>query len=122
MNIAQQGEEIAAEYLIKNNFKILKRNYHSRYGEVDIIAEKENENEKTLYFFEVKTRRLSSINLPEESITYQKKQRLLRTALIFLQKQQPTKQKTRTKSWRISLIGILLGGGKSPKINILPIF
>lgn len=37
--IGNQGEEIAARYLQQQGYRILRRNYHSRYGEIDIICE-----------------------------------------------------------------------------------
>lgn len=45
------GEDKAAKYLRKNGFKVLKRNFHSKYGEIDIIASKA----KILHFIEVKS-------------------------------------------------------------------
>ncbi|HOM05423.1 MAG TPA: YraN family protein [Candidatus Kapabacteria bacterium] len=48
-----KGEEIAVNYLISKGYSIKKRNFHfGRYGEIDIIAEKDN----VLIFFEVKSR------------------------------------------------------------------
>ena len=35
------GEEKACNYLIKNGYSIIQRNYRTRRGEVDIIVEKE---------------------------------------------------------------------------------
>lgn len=38
-----KGEEIAVNYLISKGYSIKKRNFHfGRYGEIDIIAEKDN--------------------------------------------------------------------------------
>ena len=37
-SIGREGEDIAASYLKKNKVKILERNYHSRFGEIDIIV------------------------------------------------------------------------------------
>jgi len=82
-SLGKFGENYACEVIAKKGHKILARNFHSRHGEIDIISEKEG----TIYFFEVKTRRTSSLNYPEESITYQKKQRMLKTAYEFLGKQ-----------------------------------
>jgi len=96
----KKGEEIAVDYLLRNSYKILSRNFHSKYGEIDVIAEKND----TIYFFEVKTRRPSSFTQPEESITRSKISRIIKTAQIFVSR---TPQ-TRTKSWRITLIGIVL--------------
>ncbi|MEJ5245033.1 MAG: YraN family protein [Bacteroidota bacterium] len=48
-----KGEDIAVNYLINKGFSIKKRNFHfGRYGEIDIIAEKDN----VVIFFEVKAR------------------------------------------------------------------
>lgn len=47
------SEDKAANFLKERNYKILARNYKSIFGELDIIAEKEN----ILHFFEVKASR-----------------------------------------------------------------
>lgn len=45
------GEDRACEFLSKNNYVIIDRNFHSRFGEIDIVALKDN----VLHFIEVKT-------------------------------------------------------------------
>lgn len=109
--LGQKGEEIAARHLLKNHYKILSRNFHSKYGEIDIIAEKES----TIYFFEVKTRTPYSFTQPEESVTQQKISKIYKTAQIFIS----ANQYLRTKSWRIVLIGIILDG--TPLITLTEI-
>ena len=47
------GEEITAEYLEKNGYRILDRNYSKPFGEIDIIAIKDD----LIAFVEVKTRK-----------------------------------------------------------------
>ena len=37
------GERIAVEYLEKNNYKIIRRNFYCKQGEIDIIAKDEKE-------------------------------------------------------------------------------
>ena len=44
------GENKACKYLKKQGFEILKRNFHSKFGEIDIIAKKN----EILHFIEVK--------------------------------------------------------------------
>lgn len=49
--IGEIGENLACEYLQKNGYKILDRNYSRKWGELDIVAKKGN----TLHFVEVKS-------------------------------------------------------------------
>ena len=51
-----RGEQLAAEHLVRRGFRILERNYRTRWGELDIIAF----DGHTLAFVEVKTRRMST--------------------------------------------------------------
>lgn len=82
MKLGAFGEKCAANYLQKKGYKILARNFRSRWGELDIIAEKN----KKIFFFEVKTRRSLRAGLPEESVTPWKIKHLQKAAFIFLQK------------------------------------
>ena len=47
------GENLATEYLEKQGYTILERNFYCKQGEIDIIAK----IKKTLVFIEVKTRK-----------------------------------------------------------------
>ncbi|MDO8497699.1 MAG: YraN family protein [bacterium] len=76
------GEDIAVDYLQKRNFSIVKRNFHSNWAELDIIAMKEN----TLHFVEVKTRIGTLKGKPYESITTAKLSHLKRSIQYFLLK------------------------------------
>lgn len=76
------GEVLAARYLRRHGYTILTGNYHSRFGEIDIIAT----NKKYIAFVEVKTRSETSIYTPEEAVTALKQQKILKTAMLFLQR------------------------------------
>lgn len=80
-NIGKSGEEIAANYLLKKGYKILFRNYHSQFGEIDIIAL----DKDTLAFIEVKTRS-SNFEVAFSSVSFSKQQKLTKTALDFMSK------------------------------------
>ena len=79
------GEALAAEYLRKKLYKIEAANYHSRFGEIDLIAR----NSKFLVFVEVKLRRSSDFAQAREYVNRQKRDRLRMTASIYLA-QNPT--------------------------------
>lgn len=82
------GEQVAANFLQNNGYKILEMNYQNslgkRLGEIDIIAEDKEAGE--LVFVEVKTRRLqgNEDTLPEENITRSKLRKLSRIAGSYL--------------------------------------
>lgn len=75
------GEDYAANLLSEKGYQILVRNYHSRYGEVDIIAQ----NSDFLVFAEVKTREEHSMVSPLEAVTASKQRKICKTALVYLQ-------------------------------------
>lgn len=61
------GEEIASEYLLKQGYKILQRNFRAKqYGEVDIVCH--SPSGKELVFVEVKTRVGNEFGRPEEAV------------------------------------------------------
>lgn len=74
------GEAHIAKLLKKNGYRILEKNYHSRFGEIDIIGE----NGQYIVFVEVKTRERGSMVSPLEAITPAKQRRLILTAETYL--------------------------------------
>lgn len=74
------GEDHVAKLLKRRGFRILERNYHSRFGEIDIIGE----NGQYLVFVEVKTREKDGFSSPLEAVTPAKRQRLIITAESYL--------------------------------------
>lgn len=77
----RNGEQVAALFLMKKGYDIEIMNYRSRFGEIDIIAT----NEEYLLFVEVKTRSKGAIARPAESVTKSKQQKIIATALRYLQ-------------------------------------
>ncbi len=78
--LGSAGEDFAENYLALDKFSILKKNYRTRFGEIDIIALKGG----TVYFFEVKTRRSAAYGYAEEAVGRVKRKRILGTALRFI--------------------------------------
>ncbi len=62
--LGREGEATASEFLNKQGFRVLERNYRCRLGEVDLIAEKGGD----LFFIEVKTRHDTDTVSPLELI------------------------------------------------------
>lgn len=74
------GEDAACEYLQKQKYRILARNYRIPRGEIDIIAKDGHE----LVFVEVKTRRSARYGYPEEAVSFAKEQRIARAIRHYL--------------------------------------
>lgn len=74
-----QEEQKAAEYLEQKGFRILKRNFYSRYGEIDIIAK----DGDYLVFAEVRYRRDGRGGHPLETVDIRKQKRICQTADWF---------------------------------------
>ena len=75
------GEDYATHYLEDKGFQITARNYHSRFGEIDIIAE----NKEFIVFAEVKTRNKNYEVGPLEAVSVGKQKKIGKTALLYLQ-------------------------------------
>lgn len=73
------GEDLACEYLKKQGYKIIERNFRIRGGEIDIIGI----DRDTLVYVEVKTRSTPYFGSPEESVTPYKIKFLERAAKFF---------------------------------------
>ena len=80
MDEGRAGEDYTADLLATEGFRIVSRNFHSRFGEIDIIAE----NGQYIIFVEVKTRREGSISSPLEAVTSAKRRKIVRTAQMYL--------------------------------------
>lgn len=78
--LGKTGEDAAAQYLTKKGYRILHRNYRTRLGEIDIIAQ----DGETVVFVEVKSRRGNQFGSPEEAVGEKKIQRLQRCGELFL--------------------------------------
>jgi len=102
---AQKGENIACEFLKKKGYKIIERNFRKGYGEIDIIALKDN----ILVFVEVKTRTSNQFGTPLEAISYFKLKSLIKTAQFYkvLNPRLPD-------SLRIDAISVMLDNFGSP--------
>lgn len=79
--IGQCGEIAAARYLRDNDYDIITANYHTKMGEIDIIAMSPDD---VMVFVEVKTRNEVAIANPSEWVTREKQNKIIATALAFV--------------------------------------
>jgi putative endonuclease len=81
-NLGEQAENIACKYLIQQGLVFIEKNYHCRYGEIDLIMNDKN----SLVFVEVRYRKNNSFGGAKASVTYKKQKKLHTTALQYMQR------------------------------------
>lgn len=74
--VGDRGENIAAFYLEKKGYRILRRNFRIKGGELDIIAEKDG----IIAFVEVKTRSADFLSGGFEAVDKRKQRLIIRAA------------------------------------------
>lgn len=82
MKLGEKGEELARRFLKKKGYKLIKQNYKTPLGEIDIIAK----DKDTLVFVEVKTRESIEFGYPFESVNYVKRQKIAKVAMSYLKR------------------------------------
>ena len=86
----KKAEDVACSFLQHNGLTLVQRNYHCRYGEIDLIMQ----DTDTLVFVEVRYRSSTAFGTAAESVDKNKQRKLVFTANHYLQKY-PTSQATR---------------------------
>ena len=120
--IGEIGENVAEKFLVKHGFLIVDRNYTKKWGEIDIIAEKDNK----IYFVEVKfvsRDDLESVNRetldqykPEDNMHPWKQKRLSRTIQTYLL----YKKIGEEKEWQVDLLVVFLDlKNKKAKVKVV---
>lgn len=110
-DLGKRGEELAVRYLRSHGYRILTRNFRSKFGEIDAIGL----DGQTLVFIEVKTRWSKAFGPPEEAVTPWKLKSIIKTGQYFkmLHPKLP-------ESLRIDVIAISLSpGGGVEEIKLL---
>lgn len=80
-SVGTRTEERASEFMTEQGLTVLARNYRTKVGEIDLIAESPD---GVIVFAEVKYRRSERYGLPEEAVGIRKQETIRKTALWFL--------------------------------------
>lgn len=91
------GEELAKEFLIRENYQILYKNFKTKIGEIDLIAK----DKDTVVFVEVKTRKSLEFGMPYEAVDQRKIKKIIRVAENYI-----AYREIQNTQYRLSLIHI----------------
>ena len=120
--IGEIGENVAVKFLMKQSFSIVDRNYTKKWGEIDIVAEKDNK----IHFIEVKSVSRETLDTitkealdqyhPEDNMHPWKLKRLSRTIQTYLL----SKKIPDEKEWQVDLLVVFLDiKGKKARIKVV---
>lgn len=85
--LGKAGEQFVADYLKSKGYIIIKRNWRdSRYGEIDIVAE----NNENIVFVEVKTRQSNALVSGIEAVDTRKQRRIKNASYMFMKRLRTT--------------------------------
>ena len=90
-NLGRSGEDKAAKLLLESGYKILVRNYKTKFAEIDIVAI----DKDTVCFVEVKIRSQDRFGDPKEAVNYAKQKKIYFAALQFLKERALLDKKAR---------------------------
>lgn len=110
LKLGERGEALAWNFLKKMGYAILEKNYRTRFGEIDVIAVKDD----SLIFIEIKTRRNHHFGLPAEAVDWRKRQKMIRVAESYLQQ-----KKMENREARFDILSITWDGTTEPHFEIL---
>lgn len=99
--IGNQAENAACEHLLLHNLTLLTQNFHSRYGEIDLIME----DKSTIVFVEVKYRKSDSFGGAVASVSKSKQNKIKLCAKFYLQQQHLNEYNTACRFDIITLDG-----------------
>ncbi|MBI3626980.1 YraN family protein [Candidatus Uhrbacteria bacterium] len=100
--LGQLGEDLALRFLLSKGFRLVDRNWHCRYGEIDLIMTDGPE----LVFVEVKLRSGSGFGHPEEAVNYFKLKKFRLAVSSYLSQH-------RCFNYRIDVVTVVLVGRKA---------
>jgi len=104
-----KAEIFAAKLLRKRGYKIIKQNYRTKFGEIDIIAKEKD----TIVFVEVKARSNENFGNPKLGVNKKKQKQISMVALYYLKTTNQSKAKARFDVVSFSL------KTDTPKIEII---
>jgi len=110
VNSGKSGEDQAVSYLKKEGYKIIERNYRTKLGEIDIIAE----HKGCICFVEVRAKNNPDFGLPEETIVKKKQLQISKAALIYIKS-----RGLEDRNCRFDVVSVKGVDSPSPQINLI---
>ncbi len=86
--LGKDSEQLACKFLERQGYRLVQRNFHSKWGEIDLIMRKGQE----LVFVEVRSKSNRDYGQPAETVDKNKQEKIRKTAQLYLYQHQEMKQ------------------------------
>jgi putative endonuclease len=106
--LALEGEQLAAEAVVRSGMTVLERRFRMRFGEIDIVARQG----EFVVFIEVKARRGLRYGRPAEAVTVHKQRRMAQVALAYL-----VRRRWQEKPCRFDVVEIVARPDAVPQVR-----
>jgi putative endonuclease len=111
LRLGKRGENLACQFLRKNGYKILYRNFRGRTGgEIDVVCR----DRDTLVFVEVKTRTGEDFGRPFEAIDRDQRKRISRGGLAWLRLLDDP-----DILFRFDVVEVIIAEGAEPRLELI---
>ena len=110
LQFGREGESAALTFLKKKGYRILEKNFRTKVGEIDIIAEQDG----VIVFIEVKARASHEFGHPITAITPAKQKKIIQTAKSFL-----ARKRISDKPMRFDVVALTSDASDSWQIELL---
>jgi putative endonuclease len=111
LRLGKRGENLACQFLRKNGYKILYRNFRGRTGgEIDVVCR----DGDTLVFVEVKTRTGEDFGRPFEAIDRDQRKRISRGGLAWLRLLDDP-----DILFRFDVVEVIIAEGAEPRLEMI---
>src|ERR1700752_1820317 len=111
LRLGARGEKLASQFLRRNGYKILYRNFRGRTGgEIDLVCR----DRDTLVFVEVKTRTREDFGRPFDAVDRDKQKRIARGGLAWLRLLDDP-----DILFRFDVVEVIIADGRQPRFELL---
>ena len=110
LSLGDRGEMAACVFLKDKGYEILEKNYKCKLGEIDIIARRNGR----IAFIEVKTRTSVQFGMPQESVHFQKQEKIFKLAQWYLKEKKLEKIPV-----AFDVVAVLWEKGQTPMMRLI---
>jgi putative endonuclease len=107
----RDAEDVAARFLQSQGYRVLERNWRTRTGELDMIAE----DRAALVFVEVRSKKAADSTTPQETVTHTKQRQVSQAAIAYV-----SQHNVQDRDCRFDVVEVFLNeDGKPVRVNLI---